>query len=650
MGSRKWPEDHPRFGSMAISTPDRSITSTPYWAREAGFAPMHRFWDHFSQTGEFVNRELDPTPEGQSDACGLGVKMRLKPGESRTATFYFTWYFPNFEMYWHSGEACCHPQDAACDQGNRGGKPVWRNYYAGQFSDAFDVARQLHADRKRLYGETDTFRKALLGSTLPPAMLYGASSTLAILRSTTVLRLPDGTFYGFEGGAPIAGCCEGSCTHVWNYQQALAYLFPGLERSMRTADYTYNLRDDGHMGFRMQLPPGSGISAFHACADGQMGGIVKAWRDWKLSGDDDWLRGIWPAMKKALAFAWKDWDPDRDGVMTGIQHNTYDIEFQGPNPLMAGFYLAALKAAADIARHFGEDEQAEEYAGIYRRGRAWTEEHLFNGDYYEQHHDPEQAPINQFGAGCLSDQLLGQQLAALAGLGDVLDPRRVRKTLRSIYRHNFLRDLSEHANAQRVYALNDEAGLTLCSWPRGSRLEVPFIYSDEVWTGIEYQVAAHCLHEGLASEALAICQAVMDRHNGANRNPFDQFECGHHYARAMAAWGLIVAAAGFTCDLGAGRLRFAPRLNEDHFSCFWSVDGAWGAFKQVLRVGKLRAELHVLRGAVTLSALELAALADRQQAAVKLGGRDRKAALDGDTLRFPAPVKLTPKAPLVVTA
>jgi len=614
--SKKWPKRHPRFGALALVTPARRVTAMTCWPREGWFAPRHEFWDTFSTTGTLPDHEYGPSPEGQSDAGALGIRVRLKPGESKALVFYLTWYFPNFEKYWHNAPACC-TQSPGASKTKLAPKPTWRNYYAGQFEDALDVARKLHTAEKRLCAQTRAFHDALFATTLPPYVLDAVSSQMGTLKTSTCLRLTDGTFYGFEGCTPVAGCCEGSCTHVWNYQQALAFLFPSLERSMRTADYKHNMREDGGMCFRLQLPRGTAPNDFHACADGQMGGIVKTYRDWKISGDDAWVRRIWPQVKRALEYAWLGWDPDKDGVMDGVQHNTYDIEFHGPNPLTACLYLGALVAGAEMADHLGDADSAQQYRTIYDKGRTWVDEHLFNGEFYIQQPDPQKALTYQFGQGCLSDQMLGQWLTRVAGLGYVLDKKHVGKALRSVFKYNWRRDLSEHANAQRVYALNKEAGLLLCSWPHGGRPAVPFPYSDEVWTGIEYHVASHLVMEGMAAEGLALVKAAGDRHDGIKRNPWDEFECGHHYARAMSSYGLLIAFSGFTYDKGAGCIGFAPAVFGEHFNTFWALDGVWGTYTQ----RKNTASLAVLYGAMALSRIDLPAFAKPGPVTLEVGRR-----------------------------
>lgn len=147
------------------------------------------------------------------------------------------------------------------------------------------------------------------------------------------------------------GSCQGSCTHVWNYEVATPFLFGELARSMRDVEFNYALRENGLMNFRAALPLSEAAKGESAAADGQMGCIMKLYREWQLSGDKQFLENYWEQAKRALAYAWieKGWDGDRDGVMEGSQHNTMDVNYFGPNPQMGFWYLGALRAAEEMA-------------------------------------------------------------------------------------------------------------------------------------------------------------------------------------------------------------------------------------------------------------------------------------------------------------
>jgi len=614
MSTRKHAPNSPRFGTLALVTPHHTVKLQTHWLRAGWFEALEDFWRQALQGTLNENTETAHREEG-TDIGTIALEATVPPHTQVRVPVWIVWHIPNFEMHWSPAEP----------------KPVWKNYYATLHSDAVAVAEYVAQHIARLEADTRTFADALWSSTLPEPVLDAVSSQLSILKTTTCLRLTDGTFYGFEGCNPQHGCCEGTCTHVWNYAQALPYLFPSLERSIREKDYAINLHKDGHMTFRMPLPLGTiPEPTFHAAADGQMGGILKVYRDWQICGDDAWLRSLWPSVKRALEYAWVQWDRDKDGVMEGVQHNTYDIEFHGPNTMMGSFYLGALRAAEEMARYLGEHDKAQEYRRIFESGRAWMDQHLFNGEYYIQQVRPASPdmstdpnspdfPRYQLGTGCLSDQLIGQWYARMLQLGDLFDPTHVRKALQSVFRYNWRSELWEHATSQRIYALNDEAGLLLATWPQGGRPLFPFPYSDEVWTGIEYQVASHLIYEGFIEEGLAIVKGARDRHTGERRNPWNEFECGNHYARAMSSYALLLALSDFFYSAPQGLLRFAPRIDPHDFACFFSVDSGWGMVKQTFGAGYRRAEVQVYRGRLQVREVQLGF--SLEQARVHLAGK-----------------------------
>ncbi len=637
-------DSSPAYGSMALTTSWADTGHQCAWLRGRWFDMMHDFWNHFSQEGALPPREYGPSPGGSSDVGSLWLSATLAPGEEAVLPFFISWHFPNFRMYWQSRrDGCCGEEEV----------PTWRNYYASQWTDAVDVAAYYAREEERLYGQTRLFHDTLFSSKLPPYVLDAISSQASILHSPTVLRLEDGTFYGFEGCHCDSGCCEGSCTHVWNYAQTVAFLFPSLERSLRDADYTYNLRDDGHMCFRLQLPLGSPLWDFHAAADGQMGGVLKVYRDWLLSGDDAWLRSLWPRVKRALEYAWEKWDADRDGVMEGVQHNTYDIEFHGPNTMMGSFYLGALRAGEEMARHLGEAEAANAYRHVYESGRKRIDDELYNGEYYRQVYDPEAAPKYQYGEGCLSDQMIGQWFAHIVGLGYLLEPTHVRSAIKAVFDHNWRTDFWEHANPQRIYALNDECGLLLCSWPTGQRPEFPFVYSDEVWCGIEYQVAGHLIYEGYVDEGLAIVKGTRARHDGRRRNPWNEFECGSHYARSLASWSVLTALSGFRFSAPEKAIGFAPRLQADDWSAYWSTGTGWGTYSQAKGASATRVVLEVAYGRLDLRRLTVRIPLERKQVHVNFRGEAVPASVTtqgpDSAITLATPVTIAPDQPLTLT-
>jgi uncharacterized protein (DUF608 family) len=350
-----------------------------------------------------------------------------------------------------------------------------------------------------------------------------------------------------------------------------------------------------------------------------MGSIMKLYRDWKLCGDDAWLSARWPRARKALEFAWAEgsWDANQDGVMEGCQHNTMDVEYFGPNPEIGFWYLGALKASAEMARHLGETEFAAKCDFLQQQGTAWFDAKLFNGEFYEHEIRPIPNaddihpalrlgsgardlvdPELQVGPGCLADGLVGQLMADVSGLGSLADATHVGTMLKSIVEHNYRQSMRGHFNHLRTYALSDESGTLNCTWPRGGRPKRPMPYSNEVWTGIEYTVAAHLVYQGDLDDALKVTHAVRDRFDGERRNPFNEAECGHHYARAMASWALVLAATGFHYDAVVATLAIGRPTGDK--PVFWSSGNAAGTIAISGNGDTLKAQLSVHNGSIDI--------------------------------------------------
>jgi hypothetical protein len=222
---------------------------------------------------------------------------------------------------------------------------------------------------------------------------------------------------------------------------------------------------------------------------------------------------------------------------------------------------------------------------------------LWNGEYYIQAIDDPDEYRYQYGEGCLSDQLFGQTLAHLCGLGYVLPEAHVKRAILAVFEHNFRTSFEAHHNTQRTYVLNGESGLLMCSWPHGGRPRLPFPYSDEVWTGVEYHVATHLIYEGYVREGLTIVKALRDRHDGIRRSPWNEVECGHHYARSLASCGVLTALSGFSCDMVEGTVSFRPALDLDTFTCFFSTGTAWGTYTREKKAdGSYSERIDVLYG------------------------------------------------------
>lgn len=662
-------------GDLTLAAEGGEISAQAFWFRGAWFDNLEVYWREFSsQPGGLKPREYPPDKAGEKNTGSLGSRFTLQPGQTQRVRFVISWNFPVFENYWNEATNQIARQ--------KGLEPRWMNFYATRFESSFLSAQYVLDNWDRLYSETRLFQEALYSSDLEPVVIDAIAANLAVLKSATVLRLENGTLYGFEGCHPHSGCCEGSCTHVWNYTQAAVFLFPALERSMRAVDFSLNQRSDGAMRFRLPLP--ASITAgehwvFHPCADGQFGNVLKAYADWKISGDTGWLSKYWPAIKKAIEFAWAPtneyrWDPQRSGVLSGRMHHTLDMELYGPSSWLNGFYLGALKAGAEMAEALGESDTAQKYRSIFQRGKAWTDTHLFNGEYYIQsidlgdrslieafnqsgdsmvgsildaYWDSEHGEIKyQIGEGCEIDQLLAQWHANLYGLGEIFDPAQTRKALESLFRYNFKQTMRDFYNPCRVFALNDERGLVMCEWPAHVRKPViPVPYSQEVMTGFEYAAAALMIQSGLVEEGLEVVRAIRERYDGEKRNPWNEIECGSNYARAMASYGLLLAFSGFTFDLTRKMIGFNPiQLRGRKFQTFWSLGTGWGLYRQ--QTGRF--EIEVLYGALPVRRLRLPLAETGEEYSVRLDDLPLAFEQAGGEVLLPQAVTLRRGSRLVV--
>jgi uncharacterized protein (DUF608 family) len=605
--------DNPMAGEFVLAASVDEGAEVSHWqgwpAGRWWNAPLH-FWDQFSKTGD-----LGAQPDPHNTVGVLCLKRTIHPGETASFEFLLGWRFQNRTPDWIGWPA---PEGE--------GKTVIGNHYAARFKDAWEAVRYAAKNLKDLEARTRMFTGAMRDSTLPAAVKEAASANLSTLASTTCFRTADGEFHAWEGSDDQWGCCFGNCTHVWNYETATAFLFPSFARSLRRSAFGYSMDDAGAIHFRQLLPEGKARSGY-AAADGQMGQIIHAWLDWKVSGDDVLLKATWPRAKRALEFAWipGGWDANRDGVMEGVQHNTYDVEFYGPNPMCGIYYLGALRAGEEMARAAGDAASADTYKDLFEKGSRWIDANLFNGEFYIQKvrgfrkeeiakdlrsdmgSENTETPEYQVGGGCLADQLIGQYLVEVGGMGPLVSPQNIRTTLRSIYKYNYKPTLAAHDNVERTYSLNEEAAVVVCDYGKAERPHIPFPYYAEAWTGQEYLVAALMMHWGMVKEGVECVENIRARFDGEKRNPWDEPECGHHYARAMSSWSAFVELSGFVYDGPAAAVVAVPRIPRGDFNCFWSTGTGWGTFSLRRQPDTTLFAIKVLVGTLACRTCEIAA-------------------------------------------
>ncbi|MBR5506620.1 MAG: hypothetical protein IKV88_01065 [Clostridia bacterium] len=576
------------YGDITLTTDCDNTFCQEYWYRGKWRDNIVSFWNEFSSEKSIMQRTYET--EGNEDLGTLYGRKEILPGEKKRIRFVLCWNVPNNYNYWTESD-------------NEDVRKPWKNYYATVFESSVDSALYSISNFKDLLERTEKFKDTLHNSTLPIEVTDAASSNLSVLKSPTVLRLEDGSFYGWEGVHENEGSCEGTCQHVWNYAYAMCFLFPNLEMSIRNNEFMYSREPDGKMGFRMMLPLGSGTSDFRACLDGQMGAVIKCYREWKISGDNIWLEKNIKNIENVLEYAWSKhnpdmWDADKDGVLEGRQHHTLDMELFGPSSWLEGMYLLALKCAAEMESFLGNMEKSEEYYSVFEKGKKWTEENLFNSKYFihkidindkslidkygadDDYWNVETEEINyQIGEGSSIDQVLAQWHADILGAGKIFDDNQLSVTLENMMKNNFKESMRYFTNPWRIYSMYDEAGSVICDYPEGAeKPKIPIPYCEETMTGFEYSFAGLLCSRGKIEDGIKVVKAIRDRFDGKKRNPWNEFECGSNYARSMASYALVPILSGFEYDMPQGHIGFNPYKKGD-FNCIWSVGESWGNFE-----------------------------------------------------------------------
>ncbi|HEV3355549.1 MAG TPA: GH116 family glycosyl hydrolase [Pseudonocardiaceae bacterium] len=548
-------------------------------------------------------------------------RVVLAPGQSHTVRFALAWFFPNLDRI-----ALGFLTDIA----------NLSRHYATRFASAQAVLGYLAAQLPRLEAATrEWVRTWYTDSTLPHWFLERTLHTSGSLATNVAFRLSNGRFYAWEG----VDCAPGTCEHVWSYAHGIARLFPSLERDTRQrVDLGIGFHPDtGEIGNRAEADMGW-------ATDGQCGTILRFYREHQMSPDDTFLTANWPRIKQAVNWVISH-DTRHDGTLEGAQPNTLDATWYGEVAWLTGMYDAALHAAAAMATEMNDTAFAQTCTALARSGAHSIATALWNGEYFVQLVDPSAPDAPNSNVGCDIDQMLGQNAAWQLGLPRVFDPAQATTALASIFHYNYVTDPAAYRAANpaipggRWYAMAGEPAMIMTTFPHGGAAQANgnppagvAMYFNESWTGQEYQLAAHMIYEGLVDQGLIVTNAVHNRYAPAKRNPYNEIECSEHYTRAMASYGVFLAACGFSCHGPRASLTFAPRITPENFAAAFTAAGGWGLFRQQ-RVGRQQVcSIEVRYGQVRVGelALRLPAGATSPRVRVTHNGRPIPATIAAD--------------------
>ena len=573
--------------------------------------------------------ESAQTDLGQKLTGALGKTIKLDPGEEQTITFVISWYYPNI----HRAESGFH---------NLKNRKNLRYFYSQRFNSSGEVGDYVLNNFERLSGNTKDWVSTWYDSTLPDWFLDRTFLNTSTLATTSCYRLTDltgdpdnvGRFYAMEG----VYLGHGTCTHVFHYEQALGRVFPNLARQLREQiDFGLSYTPEGIIKYRGELSGMGHHDGRGYAVDGHAGTVLRAYREHTMASDNTFLLANWEKIRKSVEYMIthdKEKTGKADGILEGVQYNTLDRMWYGKNTWISSMYNAALRAGEGMAADVGDISFAKQCRKIASQGFNNITNELFNGEYFINILDPENAESPNSNIGCHIDQVLGQSWAMQAGLPRVLPAEETKSALSSIYKYNFQKDYGsylERAKIQpvRFYALPTEAGTVMCSFPRGGEDKAPgkisneweklvVGYFSECMTGFTYQAAGHMIAEGLVDEGLEIIKAIHERYDPAIRNPYNEVEYGNHYTRAMSSYGAFVAASGYKYHGPKGELSFAPKINpEDYRSAFISAEG-WGTFTQQKSDSGLVNTLRVNYGKLALNKFQTTLIGDGRIATVQV--------------------------------
>lgn len=577
--NKNWADDNfyyePDYGNFCIaSLNDNSRMNA------ASKLPVDDDFFSNEQTKETTARFDQPLIASLTDT------IQLQPGAAKPLHYVISWYFPNLSFH-----------TLKEDKGR---------YYAKRFKSSTEVAAYIQEHFHRLSTDTEKWCNTWYHqSTLPYWFLERTFLNISTLATTTAHRFKSGRFYAWEG----IGSCAGTCTHVWQYAQAMAHIFPALERDIRErVDLGVGFHEDGHIGFRAEYDQ-------QPAMDGQAGRILGIYREHRNSIDNAFLQRVWPRTKKAITYILRQ-DRNNDGMVDTQIENTLDAKWPGEIAWLVGLCLAAVKAGQQMADEMNDTGFAEICNTFVAKGKANMEKELFNGEYFIHRPDPAigKTVLGAYNT-CHIDQVYGQSWAFQAGLGRVINKEKTLSALRALWKYNFTMDvgpyLQTHKGA-RPYALPGEGGMIMNTNPHndpnpyGVKDAWQMGYFHECMSGFEHQVASHMMAEEMVPEALALTRVIHDRYHAAKRNPFNEVECSDHYARAMASYGTFITACGFEYHGPAGYIRFAPKWNRADCKAAFTTAAGWGSFThKEKRDGQLTLSLELQYGDLQLQTISV---------------------------------------------
>jgi uncharacterized protein (DUF608 family) len=538
---------------------------------------------HTSVKGEAAKLKALVKENSNSPIAGIFTRHELSPGGSAKSDFILAWHMRNVSFTGKGNMQGMTVQDAEF------------HYYSTLFDNAEAVAAYIAGKYRSLKQQTMLWRQTWYDSTLPWWFLERTLSNISAIASTSTHRFQSGRYYAWEG----VGCCHGNCTHVYQYAHAVSRIFPELERDTREK-VDLGIGYDEATGMIRIRGEKTGPSI-----DGQAGTVLRIYREHQMSADYGFLKRNWPKIKKAVQFIMEQ-DKNHDGMEDTPMENTLDALWHGEISWIVGLCIAGVRAGQAMAEEMNDTDFAEQCRQYVTRGSSNMESQLFNGEYFIHRPDPStgKKEIGSFNT-CHIDQVYGQCWAWQVDLGRILSKEKTMSALHALWKYNYMPDVGPYIKAHpggRFYALAGEGGMIMNTNPTnednpyGNAKAWQIGYFSECMSGFEHQVASHMMAEGMTEESMILTRSIHDRYHAFKRNPFNEIECSDHYGRAMASYGTLISACGFTYHGPKGHIGFAPKITPENFKAPFTAAGGWGTYDQQRNAHSLAAKIAVAHG------------------------------------------------------
>ncbi|MBD2085411.1 GH116 family glycosyl hydrolase [Coleofasciculus sp. FACHB-542] len=558
-------------GQWAIATVTNPSLEVFYHGRWNPIGDGSDIWDLFACNGSLPDREDEtPAAPGEQIGCAIAVRFTLKPGRTRQIPFIVCWDFPVMDFSQSNQQPNLGTQyyRRYTDFFGRNGKNAWSIVRTALKQDDMwkDAIREWQQPILQRQDLPNWFKMALFNELYllcDGGTLWTAASEDDPVGQFGVLECLDYRWY------------ESLDVRLYG-SFALMMLWPKLDkavleayaRAISTHDETpriigYNQASairkaadatPHDLGAPNEHPwEKTNYTSYQDCnlwKDLPCDFVLQVYRDFVLTGSTDieFLRECWVPIVKTLAYV-KQFDIDGDGIPenSGAPDQTFDDwKLQGVSAYCGGLWIAALEAAIAIGEilhksEFNSEENSPDYQLPITEYQTWLkqsrqvyQEKLWNGQYYRLDSESGSDIV-------MADQLCGQFYARLLKLPDLVPLERAESALKTVYNScflNFNRHLPSSHPETFIGAVNGVK-------PDGTPANPDATHPLEVWTGINFGLAAFMIQMGMKEEAFQMTEAVVQQiyDNGLQfRTPEAITAAGtfraSHYLRAMAIWAI----------------------------------------------------------------------------------------------------------------